>query len=103
MSFGPQELMTKNLAKVFGLIADTMYLQTMSADHTVKFPNTDGVFSDINELQKWEVLGIKSSQGRAGSASLDDPGPSTSTSTQKWKPKHYRPTTGGGERKQVGQ
>ena len=66
----------------------------------MKFPNTDGVFSDINELQKWEVLGIKSSQGRAGSASLDDP---TSTSTQKWKPKHYRPTTGGGERKQVGQ
>lgn len=102
VSFGPKELTTKNLAKVFGLIADTIYLQTTTAEHTVKFPNADGGFSDIDELHRWEVLGVKSSQGRAGSAALGDlPGPSTSSQATKWKPKHYRSATGGVERKQV--
>ena len=49
MCFGPKELTTKNLAKVFGLIADAMYLQTTTAERTVKFPNADSGFSDTDE------------------------------------------------------
>ena len=60
--FGPKEVTTKNLAKVFGLIADAIYFQT-TAERTVKFPNADGGFSDSDELHRWAVLGVKSFQG----------------------------------------
>ena len=79
------DLTTRNLARIFHLVPETIIL--ISVDDIAVVPDDNGKFCDVDEFVDWKVEGDPSSLGQSGSRNIS--GQSNASSGSRWKPSPF--------------
>ena len=89
-----EQLAVHNLAKIFHIVPDTLFL--VSEDGSVALPDGNARFSDVESFRVWQVEGTKSSKGAAPGfgkplqgASSQGTSSGSSGIRGKWKPRAF--------------
>ena len=82
----PDDLNTRDLAKIFHLIPETIIL--ISQDDSAIVPDESGKFCNVDDFVEWTVEGEQSTLGQSGSRTLSGQSSEQPTSSW-WKPSSF--------------